>query len=106
MKQFLSEAEKGKITQFLADDMMREAVKKVLLFSIYNAETLKEGEPAAMDKHWVYGITSLTHVSDEQIGRLLRVKVDACSLLEEGYKSLAEYKQFPKQEKKVLNTAR
>ena len=44
MSEYLSPNEKSRLIAFNSDETMREAVKKVLLFNIYQAETLKEGQ--------------------------------------------------------------
>jgi hypothetical protein len=90
MAEYLNPNEVSRLIAFNSDPVMREAVKKVLLFNIYNAETLKEGEPVGLDKHWVYGIDTRDS-TDEEVGKRVRTKISAMSFIEDAFKTLGEY---------------
>lgn len=90
MANYLSPNEKSRLIAFNSDEVMKEAVKKVLLFNIYNAECLKEGEPIGLDKHWVYGIDT-PHSTDEEVGKRVRSKVSAMGFIEDAFKELEAY---------------
>lgn len=90
MAEYLSPNEKSRLIAFNSDPVMREAVKKVLLFNIYQAETLKEGQPIGLDKHWVYNIDT-SHSTDEEVGKRVRTKVAAMAFIEDAFKELEQY---------------
>lgn len=92
MKEFLSPEEKARVIMFNSDPLLKQAVKKVMLYFIYNAETLVEGEPAGLEKNWVYGITSKEGLSFEDKGRLLQTKVDSLAFLEQAFQDIDKYK--------------
>ena len=92
----LNEIEKAKINQFLEDEVMKEAVKKVLLADIYDNGVLKEGEPANK-QNWVFGLVMNEAGQDykqtnEEIGEKLRACIEGIRAVELGFKHLEEFK--------------
>ena len=90
MAEYLNANEKSRLIAFNSDPVMKEAVKKVMLFNIYQAECLKEGEPVGLDKQWVYAFDTKDS-TDEQVGKRLRIKVSAMSFVEDAFKELEQY---------------
>lgn len=74
---------------------MYEAVKKVLLQSIYSHGTLKEGTPADPLKNRAFHLVQLATqnpIPDEQLGAHLRGIWEGVNALEGGFAELETYK--------------
>ena len=92
LNRILSESEKKQLVDFNKNEVLKGAVKKVLLYNIYGSESMEAGETPAQDKHWVYGMPTLDmKVSDEEVGRMVRVKVSALSFLEDAFRELESF---------------
>ena len=107
LNKILSEQEKKQLVSFNDNELLKGAVKKVLLYSIFGSEQLEAGEAPTMDKHWVYGLPTLDlKVTDDEVGRMVRIKVSAMSFLEEAFKELegfnVEIKDIEKEENPAL----
>src|SRR3990167_5661416 len=91
---FINDLERDALVRFNLDPMMKEAVRKVILAYIYNSGLLKPGQPVDSDKHWVYSLFNYPDAvkDDALLGRLLKIKVDASSMLEDGFRKLSEFK--------------
>ena len=92
---FLTDLEVMKVEAFCADEVMLEAVKKVLLQSIYSHGTLKAGEPADPLKNRAFHLVQLATtnpIPDEQIGAHLRGIWEGVNALESGFEALDGYK--------------
>lgn len=97
----LSKIEVEKIKQFVRDEGMVQAVKKVMLEPIYEQGVLREGENPDPLKNFVLRIED-SKQSNEKIGEQLRGKVVAISLLMQGFNELATY--LPTKTRKVDKT--
>lgn len=80
----LSELEKDKIRGFLADDVMREAVKKVLL-SITELDYKDQAD----------------RLSDLELGQVVRGSVQGKVFVEQGFEKLLDYQKAETPSKKV-----
>lgn len=100
----LNETEKAKLVLFNKDEVLKGAVEKVLLSAIYNMGTLTEGEPAGEDKNWAYGCDNGL-ISEEEVGKRLRVKITALSYLESAWKELGAFQEEIKEVKEEENPA-
>lgn len=98
---YLNEKEVEKIIQFNNDEVMKQAVKKVMLSGIYESGTLKAGEPAN-DTNWAYSLGGQMvpdgSLDDAQLGSLLRATAKGIGYLEDGFKRLSEIKKPEKSE--------
>lgn len=88
---FLSDLEVSKVEQFCADEVMFEAVKKVLLQSIYSHGTLKAGEPGNPLKNRALVLVGGDY-DDAQLGLRLRALWEGVNALESGFDALEGYK--------------
>lgn len=92
---FLNDLEVTKVEAFCADEVMFEAVKKVLLQSIYSQGTLKPGQPADPLKNRAFHLVQLATqnpIPDEQLGAHLRGIWEGVNALESGFEALEGYK--------------
>lgn len=89
----LSDIEKQKIESFCADEIMFEAVKKVLLAGIYDNGVLEEGKPAEPRKNFALSLVlGGGEFTDEHIGRVLRAQGEGIRTVETGFTKLKEVK--------------
>lgn len=106
----LTDLEVTKITQFMSDENMVEAVRKVMLSAIYSNGTLRQGEPAnAMTNAALMMVMRTIRgegvMSDAELGQDLRGLAQGVMLLEAGFAKLSKIK--PEEVKAVTeeNTA-
>jgi len=95
--QFLSDLEQQKIEQFLQDEVMREAVKKVLLSGIYDQGTLKKGKSVSFDPYENFALVLACQkgASYEQVGQDIKACWEGINLLVNAYKDLEQYRPIP-----------
>lgn len=92
---YLNDLEVSKVEAFCNDEVMREAVKKVLLQSIYSHGTLKPGEPADPLKNRAFHLVQLATqnpIPDAELGAHLRGIWEGVNALEAGFQELDAYK--------------
>lgn len=86
---FLSDLEKDKLRVFVQDEVMKEALKKVLLEPILNMGVIKEGE-SSIERNWVFGIDPKGIMKDEDFGRAVKIRTEAIIMLGQAYNKLSE----------------
>lgn len=106
----LADLEKSKIYQFNADPEMVEAVRKVLLASIYSNGTLRQGVDANPMTNAAFMMVMRTIrgegvMSDAELGQDLRGLAQGVMLLESGFKRLLEIKIESPYQKEETNEA-
>lgn len=101
---FLSDLERDTLQAFVQNEVMKEALKKVILDGILNMGIQKEGEKTGLLRNWVFGIDPQGVMSDEDFGRMVKVRTEAMILLEQAYTKLNELAQ-PVETPKVKNKA-
>ena len=94
---FLSEAEMAKIAVFNQDTVLVNAIKKVLLASIYSNGTLRKDVDPNPTRNGALGLASMAVsakglITNEQLGEDLRSLAQGVSLLETGLNELAKIK--------------
>lgn len=95
---YLTDGEKEKIINFNADEVLVEAIRKVMLASIYSNGTLRKGKSSEPLKNAALGLAFLANsgqgvVSNEDLGEDLRGLAQGVNLLEQGFKQLATIKK-------------
>jgi hypothetical protein len=89
----LSDIEKEKIIQFNKDEVLVEAVRKVLLATIYSNGTLRQGIKSEPIKNAAFSLVNQAkEVSNEELGADLRALWAGVRALELGLQQLATYK--------------
>lgn len=90
--EFLSDQEKVKIVQFNEDEVMKEAVRKVMLKVMYSQGTLRKDVPADPLNNGALGLAFQSirgsALSDEQLGADIRGLSHGINLLEAGFQEL------------------
>lgn len=95
MKDQLSDLEKVKIETFCNDEVMYEAVKKVILSSIYFHGVNIKGQKTNPTLNGAFSMVSLSTnnpIPDEIIGQQLRAQWAGVNALENGMKELKNIK--------------
>ena len=89
---YLSEGEKEKLIVFNEDEVMKEAVRKVLLAGIYYTGVLSKDKNSS-DKNWAYSLGGLNDMvmDDEKVGSLLKITTRALAVVENAFKNLSEF---------------
>ena len=90
LDQFLSDIEIEKVKSFVEDEVQFEAVKKVLLFNIYQNGTLKKNRPADPTRNFALSVFEQMRggETDEKIGRTIRGMCEGIFFVESGLKDL------------------
>jgi len=106
----LTDVQKQKIIAFNQDPEMVEAVRKVLLRTLYSEGVLEENKLNPVQNR-ALGLAALSIggkavIDNEQLGEDLRALAQGIFLLEAGFKELAKIKKEEKEEEdKGLNEA-
>ncbi|MDD5013911.1 MAG: hypothetical protein PHW73_02270 [Atribacterota bacterium] len=96
LDQFLTKAEQEKIAKFTQDEVMAGAVKKILLFSVYNSGVMSKGKDHDSMHNFALVAAQNKSFDDAQLGRLVRSAYEGINALELGFSDLMRYK--PEQE--------
>ncbi|MFA6897239.1 MAG: hypothetical protein WCQ96_03065 [Patescibacteria group bacterium] len=100
----LSDIEIEKIEHLCKDEVLVEAMKKVLLSAIYENGTLRNGIKADPTRNAAFAaVANYPGMSDEQIGSDLRAQWAGVSALENGIKKLQGYKKETSDKKEEAN---
>jgi len=90
----LSDIEVEKIDNMRKDEVLMEAVRKVLLSAIYENGTLRQGIKADPARNAAFAaVANYPGMSDEQLGADLRAQWAGISALENGINKLGNYKK-------------
>lgn len=105
---FLSDVEKELIGSFVENQELREAVRKVLLFGVYNNGTLKKGKKPDPTLNFALGLVSNAeelHLDNEKLGAQLRACWEAIKFIELAWSNLEKYKPLLNPPKTKSNPA-
>ena len=91
LSQVLDETEETLVEQFFHHEKMREAVKKVLFIPLYSHGTLKKGRKVSANVNWL--LNSLNN-TNENLGSVIRAKIEAAQMIEDGFKLLSKIKKI------------
>jgi hypothetical protein len=94
LDEFLTELEQKKIETFVSDKEMFEAVKKVLLFSIYNSGTIVKGK-SHDPMHNFALVAASTGIKNEQLGEFVRSAYQGINAVVLGFDDLMRYGPIP-----------
>lgn len=101
INQFLSDIERTKIESFNADPILVNAIRKVLLTSIYDNGTLKKDVAPDPTRNAALGlamvaVTGKASISNAELGEDLRGLAQGVQLLEQGLAHLTKIKSNKK----------
>jgi hypothetical protein len=90
MDEILNDTEKEKVRAFCADEVMKEAVKKVILFELYSNGTLSPGSPPNLQRNSFVGLV-MTSDDALKIGQRAMAMAEGLNFLASGFKKLESY---------------
>jgi len=88
IESFVDDKERALIEQFVLNEQMKQAVKKVLLSGIYQSGVLKKGKPADTSINFAMTIACQKGTNYEQIGRDVKSCWEGINALELGFEDL------------------
>lgn len=104
---YLSDIERAEIIKFNENIVLLNAVRKVLLESIYNNGTLRKSVPPEPTRNAALGLAIMAvngnDISDEKLGQDLRGMAQGIALVEQGLAQLAKIKSKQKDEPAPTN---
>lgn len=104
---FLNDLELEKVRQFNDDEVMREAVKKVILETVYACGVLKKGKKADPLHNMALVYVSMNKdATNDQVGAHMRALYEGINFVEMGFGAIAKYKKDPLPTPKGQNQAR
>lgn len=91
----LTDQEKELVLQFISNEKMADAVKKVLLDGIYEQGTSKVGVDRDSNRNWAWSVlTKGADLSNEQAGQCLRSVMEGISFLETSFNNMNKMKSI------------
>ena len=110
LNDFLNEIEREKVSHFLDDVILKEALRKVLLKYIYSDGVLMAGKPANPYENFALNIykdqSTGVMFTDEELGHLTKVRRFAIELVQKAFTSLEDYRKVKTVDEKAVNRAR
>jgi len=92
LNKILNEREREQLVSFNNNESLKNAVKKVLLYNIYGSEVMQPGELLEKETSWIYALPNENvKATDEEIGKMVRIRVSALTFLEDAFKALEAY---------------
>ena len=107
---FLDDIEREKITHFLNDGILKEAVRKVFLKRILTDGVLRAGKPINPYENLALNIykdpMTGEMYSDEELGKLTKLRRLAIELVQRGFTDLENFKKVIAVPEKTINRAK
>jgi len=109
IKDYLSEQEHKEIMKFIENKVLLEAVRKVLMESVYTHGTLRKDEPADAMTNYAFALAARkkgSGLTNEQIGADLCAVWEGTGLVDSGFKELLRFKEIEEPNKLKGNPGR
>lgn len=102
---FLNDTEKSKLISLAQDEVLKSAVKKILLAGVYYNGILEAGHKPDTGKNFtiqtaLFAIQNNPKITDEDLGRELRMSVGAMRLIDLGFQEIEKFNPIDKKPKK------
>lgn len=104
----LDDQEKLALQMFIDNDIQREAVRKVLLFGVYQSGTLKKGKEANPLNNFMLAYVSNAaelHLKNEEIGEYARAAWEGIQLVENAFEAINAYRKLEEKTPDTSNPA-
>jgi len=103
----LSDVEKEKVGNFLEDEETVEAVKKIILYTIYSNGTLKKGQKAYNpEENFLLSFAVRQDLDRERKGEIAEAMVAGITSVKLGFDALKSFKKVKKEDFKQKNPAK
>lgn len=89
----LTDVQKNKLYALNQDEISMEALERALLYALYGMGTITSTDGKIHEVNWAFAIGYNTNTTDEQVGKALRVKCDALSLISDAFKQIKKFKE-------------
>lgn len=106
LNSFLSENERNALIQFNGSDVMREAVKKLLLGVLYSNGRMTPNDPSNLTRNGAFAFVSQGIHTDEEIGHDLHTLWEAARMVENAFTDIKNFNQEAEKVGKKENQAR
>ena len=106
LDKFLETGEQDLLTQFADNEVLKNAVRKVLLFSAYNSGVIEKGKPHDPLINFALTIACQKGAKNEDIGADVKACWEAINEIEMGLKRIDMYKSQQMPEFTGKNPAR
>ena len=109
MKDILSTQELKQIQLFIDNDVLKEAVRKVLLFCLYNSGVLKSDADSNPMTNFVFSFVqdrTGNEKTDEEVGKALKVAFEGIRIIEGAFNDIDSLKEVKEEKKETKNLAR
>lgn len=93
IEEILNDIEKASLAKLAEDLTTLNALKKLFLFGIYYNGTLKPGDDPKPLMNFATRIDEQNVMTDDQLGRVLRAKIEGLVTVELGFKELEKFKK-------------
>jgi hypothetical protein len=105
IEEILNQREKTEIQKLINNPILKEAVKKVLLYELYYCGRLKAGEEVEMT-NFAIELALDRSIPPSNLGIDLKISAEAIKLLEKGFDNIDKFKEEKAQQKDNKNPAR
>lgn len=108
LSQLFTDREKDQLDKFAKNELLSEAVKKVILSSVYFDGTIKKGGLPDPLTNFALALASMgQQIDDKELGSQLRSSLAGVQLLEQGFQKIQLFNRKEKKpEEKVGNPGR
>lgn len=106
LKKVLSVLEQAALQNVAGDEVTMEAIRKVMLFGLYNNGTIQPGIQTDPMRNFAIRLVADPSRTDEQIGAFLRANAMGISLVESGFDEIRKFKVEESGDKENSNPAR
>lgn len=94
VRELLDPAEVGQVEAFNDNPILKQAVRKIILFPLYHSGTLKQGQAANPMLNWIAGFLSADpKATNEEVGLEVKVRYAAIELLEGAFNELEKVRR-------------
>ena len=104
IENILNQREKQELQKFIHNKVLRDAVKKVLLYDLYYCGTLRLDDDANT-KNFALDMADNQNMSPTQLGYNVKVSADGIKLIEKAYDNIDRFKEVSKEDKETKNPA-
>jgi len=100
----LDEYERKKLESVASDDVVMNALKKILLYTIYSAGSLHKGKkPYNPTENVLLSFGANMNLTHEEKGRIAESMVTGVTIVEQGFRALEMFKKLPDSPKQEAN---
>jgi len=109
--EYINEAEKNELVKLSENEVMKEAIKKILLADIYHNGTLEKDRGSEIHRNWVFGLVMNEmgqdfKQTDSELGAKLKNCIEGIRTVQQAFKKIEEYRPIKAVATEKKNPAR